>query len=103
MNGLKGKGRPIQGEKERARILASLRMVDYVVMFNESTPLRLIKSIKPDVLVKGSDYRNKKVVGGKEVKEAGGKVYLFPIVKGYSSTDIIRKLDYPIKSGNDMF
>ena len=100
---LKGKGtsrrrqgmakpRPIQGEKERARILASLRMVDYVVMFNESTPLRLIKSIKPDVLVKGSDYRNKKVVGGKEVKEAGGKVYLFPVVKGYSSTDIIRKL-----------
>ncbi|MBL7171033.1 MAG: D-glycero-beta-D-manno-heptose 1-phosphate adenylyltransferase [Candidatus Omnitrophica bacterium] len=92
VRGLKGKGRPIQGEKERARILASLRMVDYVVIFNESTPLRLIKSIKPDVLVKGSDYRNKKVVGGKEVKEAGGKVYLFPVVKGYSSTDIIKKL-----------
>jgi len=89
---LKGKGRPVRGEQERAEILASLRMVDYVVIFNESTPLRLIKIIKPDVLVKGSDYKDKKVVGRDVVEKGGGKVYLFPLIKGYSSTDIISKL-----------
>ena len=89
---LKGEGRPIQGERARAKILASLRAVDYVVIFNESTPLRLIKSIKPDVLVKGNDYKDKKVVGRKEVEGYGGKVYLFPIIKGYSTTRILNKL-----------
>lgn len=89
---LKGEGRPVQGEKARARILTSLRMVDYVVIFNETTPLRLIKSIKPDVLVKGSDYRDKKVVGMEEVEKRGGEVYLFPLVKDYSTTDIISQI-----------
>ncbi len=89
---LKGEGRPVQGERARAGILMSLRMVDYVVIFNETTPLRLIKSIKPDVLVKGSDYRDKKVVGREEVEKRGGEVYLFPLIKGYSTTDIISQI-----------
>lgn len=89
---LKGKGRPVQAEKARARILASLRMVDYVVIFNEDTPLKLIKSIKPDVLVKGSEYKDKKVVGREIVEKSGGKVYLFPLMRGYSTTGIIKKI-----------
>mgnify|MGYP001563642486 CR=1 FL=1 len=89
---LKGPGRPIQREKERAEILSSLRMVDYVVFFNESTPLRLIKTIKPDILVKGSDYKNKKVVGREIVKKGRGEVYLFPVKKGYSSTALFKKI-----------
>lgn len=89
---IKGKGRPIQGERARARILDSLRMVDYVVVFGESTPLQLIKNIKPDVLVKGSDYRDRVVVGREEVEKSGGEVYLYPIRKGYSTTGILNKL-----------
>ena len=87
---LKGKGRPVQGEKARAKILDSLKMVDYVVLFNESTPLNLIKAIKPDVLVKGSDYKDKKVVGREAVEKRGGEVYLFPLRKGYSTTHILK-------------
>lgn len=89
---LKGEGRPIQKEKARVKILSSLRMVDYVVIFNESTPLRLIKDIKPDVLVKGNDYKREKVVGRYELEKQGGEVYLFPLIKGYSTTDILNKL-----------
>lgn len=87
---LKGQGRPVQGEKARARILDSLKMVDYVVLFNESTPLKLIKTLKPDVLVKGSDYKDKRVVGREVVEKRGGEVYLFPLRKGYSTTHILK-------------
>ncbi|HEY0680299.1 MAG TPA: D-glycero-beta-D-manno-heptose 1-phosphate adenylyltransferase [Chitinophagaceae bacterium] len=90
--GLKGPGRPVNDENSRAMVLAALLMVDAVVIFNEETPLDLIKAIKPDVLVKGGDYTIESIVGAKEVMEYGGKVVVNPIVEGYSTTGIIKKL-----------
>jgi rfaE bifunctional protein nucleotidyltransferase chain/domain len=91
---LKGTDRPINNETSRAMILASLVIVDVVVIFDEDTPLELIKLIKPDVLVKGGDYRVDQIVGAKEVMESGGRVIINPIVEGFSTTDIISKM-YP--------
>lgn len=88
---LKGSDRPINDEKSRSIILASLIMVDAVVIFDEETPLELIKSILPDVLVKGGDYKPEEIVGAKEVLDAGGKVVINPIIDGYSTTSIIQK------------
>jgi rfaE bifunctional protein nucleotidyltransferase chain/domain len=84
--------RPIQSEKDRARIVAALRPVDYVVAFREATPERLIKLIEPDVLVKGADYKLSEIVGADFVKSYGGKVRRIKLVKGRSSSDIIKKL-----------
>ena len=89
---LKGEGRPVNNEESRAMILAALVIVDAVVIFNEDTPLELIKAIRPDVLVKGGDYTLEQIVGSKEVMEYGGKVVINPIVEGYSTTGIIEKL-----------
>ena len=89
---LKGKERPVNDEQARALLLASLSMVDAVVIFTEDTPLELIKIIKPDVLVKGGDYKLEEIAGAKEVIEAGGKVIINPIVPGFSTTNIIQKL-----------
>jgi len=85
---LKGKKRPIINEKERAFLIAGLEVVDYVVIFNEETPLRLIESIKPNTLVKGSDYQNQTIVGSEIVQE----VQLVDFVTGKSSSNIIRKI-----------
>ncbi|MBS4066249.1 MAG: adenylyltransferase/cytidyltransferase family protein, partial [Chitinophagaceae bacterium] len=93
--GLKGEGRPINHENDRALLLASLVMVDAVVLFNEETPLELIKTIMPDVLVKGGDYTVDTIVGAKEVMANGGRVEIIPIVPGLSTTrlaDVISKL-----------
>ncbi len=90
--GLKGDSRPVNDEQSRALLLASLLMVDAVVLFNESTPLELIKAIMPDVLVKGGDYTVEQIVGAKEVMENGGRVVINPIVQGYSTTGIIQKI-----------
>lgn len=89
---LKGEGRPVNDEQSRALILASLIIVDAVVIFDEETPLELIKAIKPDVIVKGGDYTIDQIVGAKEVMEYGGKVIINPIVEGYSTTGLIDKI-----------
>ena len=89
---LKGAARPVVGEYERARILAALSAVDAVVVFHESTPITLIEAIRPDVLVKGGDYREEAVVGAREVRAWGGRVELIPLVQGISTTRLIAKL-----------
>jgi D-glycero-beta-D-manno-heptose 1-phosphate adenylyltransferase len=89
---LKGEGRPVNDEQSRALILASLSMVDAVVIFTDDTPLELIKTVMPDVLVKGGDYKLEDIVGAKEVMAAGGKVVINPIMSGFSTTTIINKL-----------
>jgi D-beta-D-heptose 7-phosphate kinase/D-beta-D-heptose 1-phosphate adenosyltransferase len=89
---LKGPQRPVNNEQARATLLASLLMVDAVILFEEDTPLNLIVSIAPDVLVKGGDYTIDQIVGAKEVMAAGGRVVINPIVPGFSTTGIIDKI-----------
>ena len=89
---LKGEGRPINDENSRALLLASLVIVDAVVIFNEDTPLELIKAIKPDVIVKGGDYTISQIVGAKETIANGGRVVINPIIQGFSSTGLIEKI-----------
>ena len=89
---LKGAGRPIQGEAARAAVLASMACVDSVVVFGEDTPLQLIEALKPDVLIKGADYRIDQVVGADLVQSYGGQVLLIPLEEGHSTTATIGKL-----------
>jgi D-beta-D-heptose 7-phosphate kinase/D-beta-D-heptose 1-phosphate adenosyltransferase len=89
---LKGPTRPIVGERERSRVMAALAAVDAVVLFDEDTPLELIREIKPDVLVKGGDYSVETVVGHEDVIASGGRVEIVPTVEGFSTTNIVRKL-----------
>jgi D-beta-D-heptose 7-phosphate kinase/D-beta-D-heptose 1-phosphate adenosyltransferase len=95
IKGLKGANRPVNDENARALLLASLVMVDAVVLFSEPTPLELILSIKPDVLVKGGDYKVEDIAGAKEILSWGGKVIINPIVEGFSTTSIINKIQNP--------
>lgn len=95
IKGLKGPNRPVNDETARTLVLASLVMVDGVVLFSDPTPLQLILTIKPDVLVKGGDYAIEDIAGAKEVIEWGGKVILNPIVEGFSTTSIIHKIQNP--------
>jgi D-glycero-beta-D-manno-heptose 1-phosphate adenylyltransferase len=89
---LKGDGRPINDQDARALLLASLMMVDAVIIFEENTPLKLITSILPDVLVKGGDYTVDEIVGAKEVIANGGKVVINPILDGFSTSAIIKAI-----------
>jgi D-beta-D-heptose 7-phosphate kinase/D-beta-D-heptose 1-phosphate adenosyltransferase len=89
---LKGADRPIQGETSRAAVLASLAAVDLVVIFHEDDPLKLINALRPDVLVKGADYRLDEVVGAAEVQSWGGKVVLADMLNGHSTSDTIRRM-----------
>jgi D-beta-D-heptose 7-phosphate kinase/D-beta-D-heptose 1-phosphate adenosyltransferase len=89
---LKGPTRPIVGERERARVMAALAAVDAVVLFEEDTPLELIRALRPDVLVKGGDYTIETVVGHEDVIAAGGRVEIVPTVEGFSTTNIVKKL-----------
>ncbi len=89
---LKGKDRPVYDENTRAYILASLVMVDAVILFSEDTPLETIKALEPDVLVKGGDYKPEEVVGAKEVMSYGGEVVINPIVEGYSTSAFIQRI-----------
>lgn len=89
---LKGESRPIFGEKERAIILSSLEFVDFVVIFEEETPINLIKKLIPDFLVKGGDYSINEVVGREEVEKNGGKVVIIPYLQGYSTTNLLKKI-----------
>jgi rfaE bifunctional protein nucleotidyltransferase chain/domain len=88
----KGPSRPIQDQHSRARILAALQFVDLVVFFNEDTPLNLISSLLPDVLVKGSDYLAENIVGADVVKKKGGVVKTIDFVPGYSTSRIVEKI-----------
>jgi len=90
---LKGESRPINGEKERAFVLAALSCVDYVTLFEEDTPEELIKVVKPNVLVKGGDYQIENIVGADFVIQNGGIVTTIPFVDGFSSTHIIERLN----------
>jgi rfaE bifunctional protein nucleotidyltransferase chain/domain len=89
---LKGDGRPVIPEQERAEILASLECVDAVVIFDELTPQRVVAELLPDVLVKGGDWPGNQIVGREEVEAAGGKVVLVDVVPGYSTTEILKKI-----------
>ncbi len=86
---LKGPSRPVVGQRERARVLAALSASDAVVVFDESTPLELILAIRPDVLVKGGDYADEVIVGASEVRSWGGRVFLAPLVEGFSTSKLI--------------
>ncbi len=89
---LKGPTRPVNSQDARALVMASLLMVDAVVLFDQDTPLNLITALQPDVLVKGGDYTLEQIVGAKEVMAAGGRVVINPIVPGFSTTGIIEKI-----------
>jgi len=89
---LKGPTRPINNTQSRAIVLANLMVVDMVVIFEEDTPLDLIKTLLPDVMVKGGDYTIDEIVGAKEVIAHGGKVIINPIVEGFSTTQLIEKI-----------
>ena len=89
---LKGEGRPVLPEQERAEILAALEAVDAVVIFDAPTPQEVIARLLPDVLVKGGDWPGDEIVGREEVEAAGGRVVSVPVVEGYSTTAILRKI-----------
>ena len=88
---LKGEGRPVQGQEARAEVLAGLEAVDVVVIFEEDTPLELIRRVRPKVLVKGADYRIDQVVGRELVEADGGEIVLVDLVPGYSTTNLIKR------------
>ena len=90
---LKGDKRPLVSEDDRSRVLLSLRFVDYVIIFNELTPLKVIKKIKPDFLVKGGDYNENDIVGSDIVKAYGGQIEIIKFLDGYSSSNYIDNLN----------
>ena len=89
---IKGPDRPIVNENARARLLASMYFVDLIIAFDEETPLKLIQSLKPDILIKGNDYDIKNIVGADFVLENGGSVRTIELVEGYSTSSIIEKI-----------
>jgi len=95
---LKGPSRPIVNQAARARVLAALAAVDAVVVFDEPTPLELMVTLQPDVIVKGGDYVADEIVGAKEVKSWGGRLKIVPFVEGFSTTNLIAKAAVPEKS-----
>lgn len=89
---LKGEKRPISNQLSRATVLAAFAFVDYVVIFDEDTPLNLIHAIKPDILVKGADYTRDTVVGADFVESYGGRVELIPLIPGESTTNLVNRM-----------
>ncbi len=89
---IKGSGRPIVAQEDRAELVAALGCVDTVIIFDEDTPFKVIEALRPDVLVKGGDWAEEEIVGAELVKAAGGKVERISFVTGYSTTDIIAKI-----------
>jgi len=89
---LKGDSRPVHSQESRALLLASLLVVDAVVIFEEDTPLDLITSLMPDVLIKGGDYTLEQIAGAREVIDNGGEVIINPILEGFSTTSLIEKI-----------
>ena len=88
----KGPERPVRSERDRSVVLAALEMVDAVVIFDQDTPLELVRALEPDVIVKGGDYTPSSVVGAAEVTARGGRVVIIPITAGHSTTSTIEKL-----------
>ena len=89
---LKGESRPVNNENSRALLLAALLMTDAIIIFEEDTPLNLINTVLPDVLVKGGDYTLEQIVGAKEVMANGGRVKIVPLLEGFSTTGLIEKM-----------
>lgn len=89
---IKGEKRPIIPENERAELLASLEVIDFITIFSETTPLNLIEYLKPDVLVKGGDWAEENVMGRESVASWGGQVVIIPEIKGASTTNIVEKI-----------
>lgn len=89
---IKGEKRPLVPQGERAEVVSSLTAVDYVTVFDETTPLRLIEYLQPDCLVKGGDWQEDAVVGGDLVRSWGGKVVIVPLTEGISTTNIVEKI-----------
>jgi len=89
---IKGAGRPVMGQSQRAELVAALASVDGVVVFDEETPLEVIQYLMPDVLVKGGDWEEEKIIGADMVKEAGGEVRRIPYVSGFSTSEIIDRI-----------
>ena len=89
---LKGEGRPVVNQQDRLVILACLKIVDFVIIFEEETPLNLIKCISPAVLVKGGDYKLSEIVGGEHVIKNGGKVKIVKLKEGYSTSKFLKKI-----------
>jgi D-beta-D-heptose 7-phosphate kinase/D-beta-D-heptose 1-phosphate adenosyltransferase len=87
---LKGKGRPVQKERDRAAVLLALRSVDYVVMFSADTPAELIRRVRPDILVKGADYEISEIIGADFVRSYGGQVRRIRLTPGRSTTRILK-------------
>ncbi|MBE9582888.1 D-glycero-beta-D-manno-heptose 1-phosphate adenylyltransferase [Mucilaginibacter sp. JRF] len=96
---IKGESRPINDQNSRAALLAALFFVDAIIIFNEDTPLNLISTLLPDVLIKGADYSVENIVGAKEVIANGGEVRTITFVEGYSSTSIINRIKDQNKAG----
>ena len=90
---IKGKDRPINKESDRAKVLSSLYFVDYIASFNETTPENLIKKVRPDILVKGGDWKIEDIVGSSFVRSYGGKIRRIPFVKGHSTTSLIARIE----------
>ena len=89
---IKGKSRPLQSQRDRAEILLALRAVDFVVIFGEDTPDKLIRQVKPDVLVKGADYKLSEIVGAEFVRSYGGRVRRIRLTPGRSTSRLLRKI-----------
>lgn len=89
---LKGEHRPVSNQQSRAMVMAAFAFVDYVVIFDDDTPARLIEAIKPDILVKGGDYNRSNIVGADFVESHGGKVTTIPLVEGESTTNLINRM-----------
>jgi len=89
---IKGAKRPIVGEQYRASVLAALACVDYVVLFGEDTPRKLIDAVKPDILIKGADWKRKGAVGSDQVLANGGRIEFIKFLSGRSSTDLIKRI-----------
>ncbi len=96
---IKPQGRPIVPEEDRAIILAALQPVDYLCLFEEETPARLIETLIPDILVKGGDYRPQEIVGREIVEAHGGKVLTIPLIPGRSTTSIVERIVELVKKG----
>lgn len=94
---IKGKKRPIIDQRGRCEILSSLSMVDYIVIFEEKTPEKLIKAILPNFIVKGADYKEEEVVGKDIIERYGGKIVIVPLYKKYSTTNLIKKINENFK------
>lgn len=89
---IKDAKRPINSAKDRALVLSAIEFIDFISIFNQPTPAQIIKKLKPDVLVKGTDWKKDEIVGKDFIESKGGKVYSIPLAKGYSTTNLINKI-----------